>query len=93
MGLLRHRTLITWMCRATREALGGFESKAEAQDARIEALATRVQALEAQLAERNAPLLLRLVRSFWRFLFGQGRCDSQIQEVQAPACLPGCIKP
>ena len=61
------------ICRATREALGGFESKAEAQDIRIEVLASRVEALEAQLAERDAPLLLRIVRGFLRFLFGRGR--------------------
>ncbi len=62
------------ICRATREALGGFESKAEAQDIRIDVLASRIEALEAQLAERDAPLLLRIVRGFLRILFGRGRC-------------------
>ena len=59
-------------CRATREALGGFEAKAETQELRIEVLAGRVEDLERRLAERDAPLLLRIARSFWRFLFGRG---------------------
>lgn len=37
-------------------------------------LCARVEALEARLAERDAPLLLRIVRGLWRFLFGRGRC-------------------
>ncbi len=69
------------ICRATREALGGFESKEEAQDIRIEVLASRIEALEAQLAERDAPLLLRIVRSFLRFLFGRGRWANSPEHV------------
>ena len=60
-------------CRATREALGGFEAKAETQELRIEVLAGRVEDLERRLTERDAPLLLRIVRGFWRFLFGRGK--------------------
>ncbi|CAL5221018.1 g3135 [Coccomyxa viridis] len=72
----QEKTQRTCMMRATREALGSFESKEEAQDARIEVLAGRIQTLETQLAERDAPLLVRIVRSFWRFLFGRGRRSS-----------------
>lgn len=60
-------------CRATRDALDGFESKLQAADVRIEVLAARIEDLEARLAEKGAPLLLRIVRGFWRFLFGRGR--------------------
>ena len=60
-------------CRATRDALGGFESKLQAADMRIEVLAARIEDLEVRLAEKDAPLLLRIVRGFWRFLFGRGR--------------------
>lgn len=60
-------------CRATREALGGFEAKAETQELRIEVLAGRVEGLERRLAERDAPLLLRIAHGFWRFLFGKGK--------------------
>ena len=60
-------------CRATREALGGFQAKAETQELRVEVLAGRVEDLERRLAERDAPLLLRIVRGFWRFLFGKGK--------------------
>ena len=60
-------------CRATREALGGFEAKAETQELRIEVLAGRVEDLERRLADRDAPLLLRIARGFWRFLFGRGK--------------------
>ena len=59
--------------RATREALGGFEAKAETQELRIEVLAGQVEDLERRLAEQDAPLLLRIVRGFWRFLFGKGK--------------------
>jgi hypothetical protein len=60
-------------CRATRDALGSFESKLQAADVRIEVLAARIEELEARLEEKDAPLLLRVVRSFWRLLFGRGR--------------------
>ena len=36
-------------------------------------LAGRVEDLERRLAERDAPLLLRIARGFWRFLFGRGK--------------------
>jgi hypothetical protein len=60
-------------CRATRDALGGFESKLQGADVRIEVLAARIEDLEARMAEKDAPLLLRILRGFWRFLFGRGR--------------------
>ena len=84
---IRLADVLSDSCRATREALGSFESKAEAQDARIEGLAGRIQTLEAQLAERDAPLLVRIVRGFWRFLFGRGRCGSCFSWDRY-ACLP-----
>ena len=84
---IRLANVLGGSCRATREALGSFESKAEVQDARIEVLAGRIQTLEAQLAERDAPLLVRIVRGFWRFLFGRGRCGICFCS-NGRACLP-----
>ncbi|CAK0783093.1 hypothetical protein CVIRNUC_006288 [Coccomyxa viridis] len=76
----QEKTQRTCMMRATREALGSFEAKAETQELRIEVLAGQVEDLERRLAERDTPLLLRIVRGFWRFLFGNGK--TRLEEEQ-----------